>query len=156
MKKIITHSDSHSPISTASDQLAWQFHFWLWVSWGKNTVVYNIFWICGTHAKSTLASFQADEYHTYLINLGNDDDVPGAPACFAVILLALVTLSKGIDFILYWSYLHGDKQWRFSIYVTVVYGISSQGQWMLNIVYGIYSAVQDNLSRSACGCWRNT
>ena len=33
------HSDSHYPISTASDQLARQFHFWLWVSWRKNSVV---------------------------------------------------------------------------------------------------------------------
>ena len=79
----------------------------------------NIFWICGIHAKSTLASFQADEYHTYLINLGNDDDVPGAPACFAVILLALVTLSKG----------------KTSFYIEAIYmGISSEGlvfMWQL-------------------------
>ena len=35
------HSYGHSLISTASGQLAWQFQFWLWVSYGKNTVVYN-------------------------------------------------------------------------------------------------------------------
>ena len=35
-----------------------------------------------------------------MINLGNDDNVPGAPACSAIIPLALVTMSKGINFII--------------------------------------------------------
>ena len=38
---LTNHSYGHSPISTASGQLAGQFQFWLWVSWGKNNAVYN-------------------------------------------------------------------------------------------------------------------
>ena len=57
------------------------------------------------HCRNYEALMSLQEIHAQedicLIQLGNDDDVPGAPACFAVIPLALVTLNKGIDLILY-------------------------------------------------------
>ena len=67
------HSYGHSPISTASGQLTWQFQFWLWVSWGKNNSVYNegfdfqfvyapqIFFESVVNTENLLPSFQADD-----------------------------------------------------------------------------------------------
>ena len=63
-----------------------------------------------------------------MINLGNDDNVPGAPACSAIIPLALVTMSKGINFII----------------IEVVYmGISTEG---LVFIWQLFteSTVEDN------------